>query len=271
MSSPFLRHVPLVLWCGVSLALAQQTQTAPVVPSPPPQTPAPAQKPPEEMVQKEQPALFQARVSLVAVPVVVRDKAGKAVGNLKKEDFQLFDRGKPQFIARFSMEKAGTRVINPVVVEAADPTAGAVQGKPMEVADGFTALLFDDVHGEFADLARARDAAQKYIDNSLKASERFAIYTTSGQTIQDFTDDRVLLKATLLKLMPRPVTGQGGRSCPEIDLLQRRPHHQQERSSGARSGCSGRNAVHEHDAGGTASCPADGGAGGPQSAGAGRS
>src|SRR6266446_5896274 len=88
-----------------------------------PQTPA-------EMAQKDEPALFKARVNLVAVPVVVRDRQGKAVGTLKQEDFQLFDRGKPQYIARFSLEKAGTRVIKQIEIEAADPTVKGIEGKP---------------------------------------------------------------------------------------------------------------------------------------------
>jgi len=39
---------------------------------------------------------------MVRVPVVVRDRAGKAVGGLSKEDFQLFDKGKGQRVAQFS-------------------------------------------------------------------------------------------------------------------------------------------------------------------------
>src|SRR6185437_1626102 len=101
------------------------------------------QQPAAEMSQKDEPAMFKARVDLVSVPVVVRDRQGKAVGTLKKEDFLLSDRGKPQFIARFSMEKAGTRTIKPIEVEAADPSKGA-GGKPVEIADGFSAFLFDD-------------------------------------------------------------------------------------------------------------------------------
>ncbi|MDE3167773.1 MAG: hypothetical protein KGN36_18375, partial [Acidobacteriota bacterium] len=68
----------------------------------------PAQQPATEMSQKDEPAVFRARVNLVSVPVVVRDRQGKAVGTLKQEDFLLFDRGKPQYIARFSLERAGT-------------------------------------------------------------------------------------------------------------------------------------------------------------------
>src|SRR5579863_2964997 len=60
-----------------------------------------------EMTSRETPATFKARVNLVLVPVVVRDGKGLAVGNLQKEDFQLFDKGKVQVISRFSVEKAG--------------------------------------------------------------------------------------------------------------------------------------------------------------------
>jgi VWFA-related protein len=180
------------------------------------QPPAPTQQPATEVAQKDEPAIFKARVNLVPVPVVVRDKKGQAIGTLKQEDFQLFDRGKPQYIARFSMEKAGTRVIKPIEIEAADPTLKGLEGKPVEVADGFTAFLFDDVHLPFTDLARARDAAGRHIDKTLKASERFAIFTTSGVNDLDFTDNTEELHAMLLKLRPRPHSGQGGNRCPNM-------------------------------------------------------
>ncbi len=57
------------------------------------------------------PPTFSAKVNLVMVPVVVRDGKGKAIGTLKKEDFQLFDKGKLQAISRFSVEKAGEVLI----------------------------------------------------------------------------------------------------------------------------------------------------------------
>src|SRR5205823_11100412 len=48
---------------------------------------------------------FKVSVNLVVVRVVVRDSQGRAVGTLKKEDFQLLDNGKPQTIARFALEQ----------------------------------------------------------------------------------------------------------------------------------------------------------------------
>lgn len=168
-----------------------------------------------ELSQKDEPALFKARVNLVQVPVVVRDRAGKAIGNLKKEDFQLFDKGKPQFIARFSMEKASGRPMG--AVEASAPKDKSPDTTPpTDTPDRFIAYLFDDVHSKFTELAQTRDAVRRQIDSGLRTTDRAAIYTTSGQTVQDFTDSRDDLHRALAELRPRPVTGQGTSHCPNM-------------------------------------------------------
>jgi VWFA-related protein len=167
------------------------------------------------MSQKEEPALFKARVNLVQVPVVVRDHTGKAVGGLKKEDFQLFDKGKPQFIARFSVEAASGRVKNAIETKIANDV-GIDKLPVADTPDRFIAYVFDDVHTTFGDLARVRDAAKRHIEGTLRTTDRAAIYTTSGQTTQDFTDDRDALNAALSQLRPRPITGQGLSRCPNM-------------------------------------------------------
>jgi len=167
-----------------------------------------------EMSQKEEPALFKARVNLVQVPVVVRDRQGKAIGTLKKEDFQLFDKGKPQFIARFSVEKASGRPNGAEVKPDKEKSPEALL--PTDAPDRFIAYLFDDVHSQFSDLALTRDAVKRQIDNGLRTTDRSAIYTTSGQTQQDFTDSRDDLHRALSELRPRPVTGQGQNRCPNM-------------------------------------------------------
>src|SRR4051794_41504402 len=67
-------------------------------------------QPVAETITKEEPAVFKAKVNLVMVPVVVRDKQGRAIGTLKQEDFQLYDKGKPQLVTRFALEKPGVSV-----------------------------------------------------------------------------------------------------------------------------------------------------------------
>src|SRR5580692_10244507 len=95
----------------VCLAAFAQQQPPPPAQQPAPQAPAQPEKAVTEMATHDEQATFKSRVDLVMIPVVVRDGHGKPVAGLKKEDFQLFDRGKPQNISRFSAEKAGSQNI----------------------------------------------------------------------------------------------------------------------------------------------------------------
>src|SRR4051812_15454347 len=77
---------------------------------------------------KDQP-LFKSKVNLIMVPVVVRNKKGNAIATLHREDFQLFDNGKPQVISSFSVETLASKAtrLNP-------PPRGAAKGQPAETS-----------------------------------------------------------------------------------------------------------------------------------------
>jgi VWFA-related protein len=173
---------------------------------------AQTQQPPTEMAQHDEPATFKTHVNLVMVPVVVRDKSGKAVGTLKKEDFQLFDKGKPQDINRFSVEKPGEHGDE---VKTADNNTGEGKPTPVDIPDRFVAYVFDDIHINFGDLARTRQSAIRSMAN-LRPTDRAAIFTTSGQVTLEFTDDRNKFNETLLRLMPHPIARSTTQECPDI-------------------------------------------------------
>ena len=190
---------------GICLAQAggQETQTA------------------AELSQKDTPVTFSTAVNLVLVPVVVRDAQGHAIGTLKKEDFQLFDKGKPVTIAKFSVEKseAPPKVPNTSIQTDADgnPVAkpgNAPAGQP--VASHFNMWLFDDMHLSFEDLARTREAAKKVLKESFEPGTRAAIYTTSNHESLDFTDDVEKLSATMDRIKPWPTIPADAavESCP---------------------------------------------------------
>lgn len=164
------------------------------------------------MSTHEEPAAFQSKVNLVLVPVVIRDKQGHAVGGLTQSDFQLFDKNKPQAITRFSVEQPGKSAAktNPSATPSSTPASAPT---PPPQPERFFAYLFDDVHLQFGDLAQVRDAADRHMAKML-AGDRAAIFTTSGQTQAEFTDDLDQLHRTLLLLRPRPVTGTGLSECP---------------------------------------------------------
>jgi len=193
-----------------------------------PGTQNPAGQP--EMSTRDAPATFSAKVNLVMVPVVVRDSKGKAIGTLQKEDFQLFDKGKPQVISKFSLEKAGEASIPAEVATgdvALENAAGATAPAeaPSAIAQRFVVYLFDDVHTSIGDLIQVRQAADRHLAETLDATTRAAIITTSGQGNLDFTGDSAKLHEALLKLMPRPTVGAPGSECPDLsyymaDLIQ---------------------------------------------------
>ena len=187
--------------------------TSPSSASPAAPVQPPIDKSAPEMATQEAPTLFQARVNLVMVPVVVRDAKGRALGTFTKDDFLLFDKGKPQEITKFSLEKAGAQTPEPT---ATIPTSADEPAPPADIPQRFIAYLFDDMHLEFGDLVRARDAAGRQLAG-LPRTDRAAIYTTSGQNQLDFTDDIDKLRENLLRIRNRSITEPGGMAqCPDI-------------------------------------------------------
>ena len=145
---------------------------------------------PAEITTKEAPISFRSSVYLVSVPVVVRDSKGRAVGGLEKDDFQLLENGKPQIVSGFSVQDFGSGNTPVVPREIAGESGGAPGGAATtRMPSRFVALVFDDLHTDFADLVWARQAAEKFLA-SVPPSGRVALYTTSGQGGIDFTSDR---------------------------------------------------------------------------------
>src|SRR6476619_1027935 len=60
-------------------------------------------------------ATFKATSNLVIVNVTVKDKSGKPIVNLKKEDFTLFEDDKPQSVSVFELQKLDADVLPPLV------------------------------------------------------------------------------------------------------------------------------------------------------------
>ncbi len=178
------RHVriaALVLLAGATLGAGQ---------TPPP--PAPQQP------------TFKVEVDYVEVDAIVTDARGTFVRDLKKEDFQVLEDGKPQTITTFSIidipiERANrplfaSQPIEPDVKTNAQPFDGRVY-----------VMVLDDLHTTFGRTLRVKAAARQFIQRHLGANDLMAVVHTSGPSdaSQEFTASRRLLLAAVDRVMGR--------------------------------------------------------------------
>lgn len=185
------------------------------------------------MSTHDNPVPLESRVNLVPVRVVVRDSNGNAIANLHREDFQLFEDGKPQIVSNFTVETLASLSGSIAGTNTAGGTGATAAGAGFLPPARFVALLFDDSHLNLQDLMQARIAAGSYVDKYLAPTDRVAIFTVSGQMQTDFTDDRAKLHEKLAALLPRAVTaGDPSQSadCPVMDYYEAveiQDHHDQ--------------------------------------------
>ena len=171
-----MRAAPVFLtWVllGAPAAFAQATSTA-----------SPADVP-----------VIKSSTRLVQVNVVVTDKKGLPVQGLKKEDFRLFDGGKPQEIAFLTTESRAPH-------GQAQRLPPNVFSNRNDLADGSRTptciILMDALNTEPSDQTYARDQVVKAL-KSLAPHTHVAIYRLGSklEVLRDFTDN----DATLLKVM----------------------------------------------------------------------
>ena len=169
-----------------------------------------------EIAQTDTSATFKVRVNLVQVHVIVREPKGKAVGNLTREDFLLYDQGKLQTITNFAVETPETRLQRNAAAAETQSDPAMPAAKPLALPERFVAMVFDDIHLSMQDATFVRTQADHFL-NSTGPNDRVAIYTTSGQNTVEFTSDKEVLHRAIYGVIARPLFPQSlAGDCPEI-------------------------------------------------------
>lgn len=149
--------------------------------------------------------VFRATTNLVIVDVFVRDRSGKEITGLTKEDFTVLEDGKPQQIAIFEFQRldasgpppAPARL--PRSVARPQTIAVAAPGKIQYQDRRLLVLFFDHSSMPPADQVRAHEAALKFLREHMQPADLVALmsFSTQLKVEQDFTDDRELLEQVI--------------------------------------------------------------------------
>jgi VWFA-related protein len=191
-----------LLWQFGAPSFAQQAQPPP----PPPQAPTDAQSP-----VKPPASSIRVTSELVLANVVVRDKKGNLVRDLKKEDFTLYEDGKKQQISTFDFENVDQLETAGAAEQTATGEAAAETTGPAGVLKKSTApamnardrrvivLFFDFSAMEPDQIDRCVDSAKKYINAQMRPADIVALVSlsTNMRVDLDFTDDKPKILSVL--------------------------------------------------------------------------
>ncbi len=161
---------------------------------------------------------FKVESKLVVVNVSVKDKNGKPITTLTKDDFEVFEDGARQALGVFELQTLSNDLLPPVDVADTPRTlqernpqqagATATPKPPMTIQAvrhqdrRLLALFFDFSSMPQGDQVRAKDAAIKFLETQMTSADLVSIMTFANkfQVVEDFTDDRERLLTTIRKM-----------------------------------------------------------------------
>ncbi len=166
------------------------------------------------VAQQQEEPVFRSSTRLVVVDVLVKDKSGKEITNLTKEDFVVIEDGKPQQISIFELQKLESAPVpmapvatspgaKPAVAQAQAKTITSASPGKITYRDKRLMVLFFDMSSmQVPEQIRAQKAAEKFVKEQMTPADMVAILTFASKlrVDQDFTADRDQLLAMIGQL-----------------------------------------------------------------------
>jgi VWFA-related protein len=166
------------LCCAIAIAAAVLQDGAQ---SPPPASSA--------SVPPTQRSVFRVATRLVQVNVVVHDEHGAPVTDLKKEDFTVLERGKPQSVSFFAMESADK--LSRPAASLPPHIFSNVFAERAGVPTSITVVLLDLLNTSWVDQQYARRGLMTFL-KQVQPQDRIGIYALGAHSLtllHDYTTD----------------------------------------------------------------------------------
>jgi VWFA-related protein len=154
------------------------------------------------LAQSQEPVL-KITVNLVQVDAVVTDSSGHQVTNLRAQDFEVLEDGRPQKITACTYVKIADLL--PPRARLHKPNREPVPSEPpaihvkQEQVRRTVVLLVDDLGLSFESTGRVRRALHKFVDEQMQPGDLVAVIRTRGGmgALEQFTNDKRILHAAI--------------------------------------------------------------------------
>ena len=169
--------------------------------------------------------MIHAESQSVQLEVVVRDKYGRAVAGLTKDDFLVHDSGRIRDVSAFSVDTFNAPTVdqpkaaNPVKdTEEAQVSPQIVTQAGKEAPKGrWIALVFDDISTATGDLAHAKIAAKRFVGEAVASGDHIGVFTTSAGGALEFSVDPAAIQNAVTNVQSHPRISPGGLAlCPRM-------------------------------------------------------
>ncbi len=179
---PLRTYLGLLISCAVFLA------------------PIPCRAQEQKQTKRDDQDIVKVTSNLVSLDVIVKDKKGRPITDLKAEDFTVTENGVPQKIEFFD-----STLTTATEVTQSTNAGGSTETKPPPTPNGFPrniiALVLDGQSTELANLKHVREGILKYIRERVSENDSVALFAISGglQLLQPFTRNKAALIAAVEK------------------------------------------------------------------------
>ena len=164
-----------------------------------------------ETAKAQNPLQYEVAVTLKLIQVYVTDKSGKPVADLKKEDFIVFDNGRPVAVTDFERHlftlpgaAPAPKLPTETVIATEAPQARLLSRKFF--------VFFDFAYNNTKGVLKAREAALHFIDTEVRPDDELALISYSmlkGLIVHEYlTRDHAKVRATIEAIGVKEVAGR---------------------------------------------------------------